>query len=63
MSQKQKTTYRVTGNTYAFRDDLRKIGRWDAPTKSWIVTVKGTVGFERNVLNACLNRGCTATEV
>lgn len=58
---KKFTTYRVSGNTYAFRDEMKKAGgRWDAPSSTWIVEVRGmnSVGNARYILERAQRGGC-----
>lgn len=60
------TSYRVTGNTYAFRDGLKKIGgRWDAPSKCWIVQTGGmsAISGQKFVLGQAERGGCTVEEI
>lgn len=55
------TSYRVSGNTFAFRDEIKGLGgRWDKPSKTWIVEVGGmnSVGRARYVLEKLARSGC-----
>jgi hypothetical protein len=60
------TSYRVSGNTFAFKDDLKSLGaRWDKPSKTWIVQVGGmsAVGQARFILDRCQQGGCYVEEI
>lgn len=63
---KKFTTYRVTGNTYAFRGELKSIGgRWNKPDQSWIVEVGGmkSVGNAKFILERAQKGGCIVEEI
>lgn len=60
------TSYRVSGNTFAFRDELKKIGaRWDKPSKTWIVEVRGmgSIGSAQFVLERAHKGGCYVEKI
>lgn len=60
------TTYRVAGNTYAFREEIKRAGgRWDKPSKTWIVPVGGmnSIGKARYALEQAQRGGCTITKI
>ncbi len=54
-------SYRISGATYAHRDELKGLGgRWDKPSQTWIVEVGGmkSVGAARYVLEGIQRSGC-----
>ena len=63
---KKFTTYKITGNTFAVKEDLKKIGAtWDKPSTSWIVRTGGMkeIGQQKFVLENCKKKGCQIEEV
>ncbi len=58
-------SYKLTGNTFAAKDDIKALGgKWDAASKTWTVEVVGTMK-ERATLDravyALRSRGISAS--
>jgi hypothetical protein len=66
MSLKNVRTVVITGNTFACKEDIKKLGgRWDAERKAWIIditghpsnTMRGRSGLD-SALRALEQHGC-----
>lgn len=59
-------SYKVSGNTFAVKEELKKIGAtWDKPSESWIIRTGGMkeIGQQKFVLGNCEKRGCQIEEI
>lgn len=58
-------TYRVSGTTYPFRNELKRVGRWDAPSKTWIIETGGMKTYRQAeyILRRCKQAGCVIEEL
>lgn len=66
MNIKKFTSYKITGNTFAAKEDLKKIGAtWDKPSTSWIIKTGGMseIGQQKFILGKCADKGCTVEEI
>jgi len=60
------SSYRVSGNTYAFRAELKQLGaRWDKPSETWIVQTggMGAISTAKFVLEKLQQGGCYVEKI